>query len=145
MRNIKSFVVAAFALLTLFFIAPATLAHAQSPAYLHALSDLRTARAYLQMPVKPEAKDGCKQAVKEISKAIDDIAKAASDVGKNPEVTPPAESKGNQNWPIHSAVKLLKEAQSDIERGSDIPGNKGLRQHSLDHIGKALMDITPFL
>jgi hypothetical protein len=145
MRILKTLFVAAFALLTFFVLAPVAQAQAQFPAYLHALSDLRTARAYLQMPVKPAAQDACKQAVKEISKAIDEIAKAASDEGKNPQVTPPPQSKGNQSWPIHSAIRLLKEAQTDIEHGRDIPGNKGLRQRSLDHIAKAIVDLTPFL
>jgi hypothetical protein len=145
MRNLKSFIVAASALFTFFILAPATLAHAQHPAYLHALSDLRTARAYLQMPVKPEAQDACKHAIKEINHAIDEIAKAARDDGKNPQVTPPPQSKGNQSWPLHSAVKLMKEARADIEHGQDLPENKGLREHSLDHIDKAILAITPFL
>lgn len=146
MRNFKSFVVAAFALLTFFFLALATLAHAQFPAYLHALSDLRTARGYLQMPVKPEAKDACKHAIKEISHAISDMNKAAVDDGKNPAVVPPPQGGGgNANWPIHSAVKLLKEARTDVEYGKDLPENKGLREHSLEHIDKALLALTPFL
>ncbi len=145
MRNFKSYILAAFALLTIFFLAPAKLAHAQFPAYLHALSDLKTARAYLQMPVKPEAQDACKHAIKEISHAIDEIAKAARDDGRNPQVTPPPQSKGNQSWPIHSAVRLLKEARADVEHGRDIPENKGLRERSLDHIDKAILTITPFL
>jgi hypothetical protein len=146
MRNLKSFIVAAFALSTFLFLAAPTPAHAQFPAYLHALSDLRTARAYLQMPVKPEAKGACKHAIKEISRAIDDIATAASDDGKNPEVVPPPQGGGgNANWPIHSAIKLLKEARTDIEHGRDLPQNKGLREHSLEHIDKALLALTPLL
>jgi hypothetical protein len=145
MRNYKSFAVAAFALLTIFFLAPAKLAHAQFPAYLHALSDMRTARAYLEMPVKPGAQDACKHAVKELNHAIDEIAHAARDDGKNPQATPPPQSNGNPNWPIHSAVRLLKEARADIEHGRDIPENKGLRERSLEHIDKALLDLSPFL
>ncbi|MGD0295309.1 MAG: hypothetical protein ABSB30_15795 [Terracidiphilus sp.] len=146
MRSLKSFIVAAFALSTFLFLMPAKPAHAQFPAYLHALSDLRTARAYLQMPVKPEAKNACKHAAKEISRAINDIAQAASSDGKNPEVVPPPQGGGgNANWPIHSAVKLLKEARTDIEHGRDLPENKGLREHSLEHIDKALLTLTQFL
>jgi predicted nucleotide-binding protein (sugar kinase/HSP70/actin superfamily) len=146
MRNFKSSVVAAIALLTFFFMAPAKLAHAQFPAYLHALSDLKTARGYLQMAVKPEAQDACKHAVKEISHAIDDMSKAAVDDGKNTELMPrPQGGGGNANWPIHSAVKLLKEARTDVENGHDRPENKGLREHSLEHIDKAILALTPFL
>jgi hypothetical protein len=146
MHCLKSFIVAAFALSTVLFLAAPTPAHAQFPAYLHALSDLRTARAYLQMPVRPEAKGACKHAIKEISRAINDIATAASDEGKNPEVVPPPQGGGgNANWPIHSAIKLLKEARTDIEHGRDLPQNKGLREHSLEHIDKALLALTPLL
>jgi hypothetical protein len=146
MSSLKSIIVAAFALSTFFFLAPATPAHAQFPAYLHALSDLKTARAYLQMPVKPEAKDACKHAAKEISRAVNDMNKAAIDDGKNPETVPPPQGGGgNANWPIHSAVKLLKEARTDVEYGKDLPQNKGLREHSLEHIDKAILALTPFL
>ena len=53
MRSLKSLTMAAFALLTFLLVAPATQAHAQLPAYLHALSDLRSARAYLQYDTRP--------------------------------------------------------------------------------------------
>ena len=143
MRNLKSFIVAAFALSTFFFLAPAKLAHAESPAYLHALSDLRTARGYLQMPARPGTKDACKHANKEVSRAIDDISKAVRDYGRDPNVTPRPQGAGSANWPVHSAVRLLKEARADIEHGRDLPENKGLREHSLEHIDKALLALTP--
>jgi hypothetical protein len=98
------------------------------------------------MPVRPEAKDACKHASKEISRAINDMNKAAIDDGKNPEtIMPPQGGGGNANWPIHSAVKLLKEARTDVEYGKDLPENKDLRVHSLEHIDKAILDLTSFL
>ena len=53
MRSLKSLVVAAFAVLTLIFLLPATPANAQEPAYLRAISNLRTAKAYLGMDTRP--------------------------------------------------------------------------------------------
>lgn len=144
MRNFKFFMVAAFALLTFLCLLPATPVYAQHPAYLHALSDLRTARGYLQMPARPETKDSCKHAVKEISRAIDDISKAVRDYGRDPDVTPLPQGAGSANWPIHSAIRLMKEARADIEHGRDLPENHGLREHSLEHIDKALLALSQF-
>jgi hypothetical protein len=47
--------------------------------------------------------------------------------------------------PIHSAVKLLKEARHDVDRGEDAPENAGLRVCSLEHVDKALPALTPLL
>ncbi|MGA2167424.1 MAG: hypothetical protein ABSG62_04390 [Terracidiphilus sp.] len=136
---------AAFALLTLLLLLPATPAKAQFPAYLHAISDLRTARAYLQMNARPDSAGAREYAIKEISRTIDDMKKAAVDDGKNLWRTPPPQSGGNPSWPIHSAVKLLKEARHDVDHGQDAPENAGLRVRSLEHIDKALQALTPFL
>ncbi|MGO9317229.1 MAG: hypothetical protein ACLPXT_14355 [Terracidiphilus sp.] len=144
MRKFKSFILAACALLTFLCLLPATPANAQHPAYLHALSDLRTARGYLNMPARPETRGACKHAIKEVGRAIDDIAKAVSDYGRDPNVTPPPQGTGNANWPIHSAIRLLKEARADVEHGRDLPENHGLREHSLEHIDKALLALSQF-
>ena len=144
MRNFKSVILAAFALLTFLCLLTATPVRAQHPAYLHALSDLRTARGYLNMPARPATRDACKHAVKEISRAIDDIAKAVSDYGRDPNVTPPPQGAGSANTPIHSAIRLMKEARADIEHGRDLPENHGLREHSIEHIDKALLALSQF-
>lgn len=49
------------------------------PHYLHALSDLRTARAHLQRPDGGELHEQEREAVHEIDKAIDEIKKASID------------------------------------------------------------------
>jgi hypothetical protein len=145
MRNFKSLTVAVFALLTFLFLAPATQAHAQFPAYLHAISDLRSARAYLQMDSRPDQQAARDIAIREISRAIDDMKRAAIEDAKNPWRTPPPQSAGNPNWPIHSAVKLLREARHDAESGRDAPENVGLQVRSIEHIDRALQALTPFL
>jgi hypothetical protein len=143
--SFKSLTVAAFALLAFTVLAPATQAHAQFPAYLHAISDLRTARAYLEMDNRHESEHARHHAIEQISKAIDDIKVAAVDDGKNPWHTPPPQSGGNPGYPVHSAVKLLREARGDVDHGHDRPENHGLRERSLDHINQALADLEPLL
>ena len=145
MRTLKPLILAASVLLTLLIFVPATPAKAQFPAYLHALSDLRTARAYLQMDTRREGEHARAHAIDQINRAIDDIKVAARDDGKNPWRTPAPQSGGNPSWPIHSAVKLLKEARGDVDHGHDLPENHGLRERSVDHIDRALEELEPFL
>jgi hypothetical protein len=145
MRALKTLTVAASALLTLLLLLPATPAKAQFPAYLHAISDLRTARAYLEMDSRPEGGGARRHAIEEIDKAIDEMKKAAIDDGKNPWHTPPPQSGGNPGWPVHSAMKLLNEAHDDAARGQDSPENTGLQIRALKHIDKAREHLQPFL
>jgi len=143
MRILKLLPSAALALLALLFLAPA--AHAQEPAYLHALSDLRSARAFLQYDTRPAWIGHRDHAIEQIDKAINDIKIAAMDDGKNPWHTPPPQSGGSEGWPIHSAVKLLKEARHDVDHGFDRPANRGLRERSVEHIDHALRELEPAL
>ena len=143
MRILKLLPSAALALLALLFLAPA--AHAQEPAYLHALSDLRSARAFLQYDTRPAWIGHRDHAIEQIDKAINDIKVAAMDDGKNPWRTPPPQSGGSEGWPIHSAVKLLKEARHDVDHGFDRPANRGLRERSVEHIDHALRELEPAL
>ena len=145
MRSMKSLAVAAFGLLTFLFLTPAIQAHAQLPAYLHAISDLRTARAYLEMDTRPAQAGARDYAIKEINHAIDEMKRAAVDDGKNIWHTPPPQSGGNPGWPIRSAVRLLREARRDVDHGEDTPENAGLRIRSVEHIDKALQALTPLL
>jgi len=144
MRNFKSFALAAFALLTLPFLAPATPAHAQHPGYLHAISDLRAAREYLRMDDRREMRRASEYAINEISQAIDDMRRAAREDGRNPWRMPPPQAEGNPERPIHSAMRLMREARRDIEQGRGMRENEGLRDRSLAHIDRALHELERF-
>ena len=84
MRGLKALTVAALALMTILLFVPARQAQAQTPSYLHAISDLRSARAYLQMDNRPNEADARARAIEEINHALDDIKVAAVDDGKTP-------------------------------------------------------------
>ena len=137
MRMLKPLTVAASALFAVVLFSHATPAQAQFPAYLHAISDLRTAREYLKMDGRPGWAGHRHHAIEEIDKAIDDMKKAAIDDGKNPWHTPPPQSGGDPAAPIHTALKLLDEAHDDVGRGADSPENRGLQIRSLKHIDEA--------
>jgi hypothetical protein len=145
MRIFKAIPSAALVLLALVFMAPATSAHAQAPAYLHALSDLRSARAFLQYDTRPQTANARAYAIEQIDKAIHDVKIAAIDDGKNPWHTPPPQSGGSDGWPIHSAYNLLKEAKSDVDHGMDAPENHGLRERAFGHITDAINALHPLL
>ncbi len=92
-----------------------------------------------------EGEHARKHAIDQINKAIDDMKRAAVDDGKNPWHTPPPQSGGSPRMPVHSAVRLMREARGDVEHGQDLPENHGLRERSIDHIDKALADLEPLL
>jgi hypothetical protein len=142
MRSLRPHHLAAFALLTLLSLVSATPAKAQ--AYLHAISDLRTARAYLQMNASPQSANARTGAINEINHALEDMEKAVRDDGKNPWHTPPPQSDGNLSAPLHSAARLLKKARTDLEGGGPEPSS-GLRDRSYRHIDNALQQLSPFL
>lgn len=145
MRILKTLAMAAGSLLTLMLFVPSTPANAQGPAYLHAISDLRSARAYLQMDGSPLGADAREKAIKEISKAVDEMKKAAYRDGKDVWQSPPPQSGGDPNAPVHTAVRLLREARGDVDHGVDLPENGGLRERSLRHIDDALAHLQPLI
>lgn len=136
MRILKSPQIALSAIVFVFSLAGSA-ANAQTPAYLHAISDLRSARAYIQFDTRPGLSGSRQHAIDEITNAITDMKAAAVDEGKNPWQTPRPEGWTDPNSPLHSALTLLDEAYHDVASGQDIPQNVGLQIRSLKHIDVA--------
>jgi len=107
------------------------------PNYLVALSELRTARDYLQYDKNAPGGDARHHAVDEINKAIDEIKHAAWDDGKNTQFAPPARGVTNGWAPVHMAQKFLAGARTHIEIGVDNPENTGLRERIVAHLNSA--------
>ncbi|MGD0631693.1 MAG: hypothetical protein ABR987_20375 [Terracidiphilus sp.] len=126
-----------FALTALVLISTAAPARAQEPHYLHALSNLRTARDYIQFD-RGQFNGERRHAVDEINKAIDEIKHAAWDDGKNTQFAPPAQGVTTGWAPMHQAMHWLAEAKGDVSEGVDTPQNQGLRDRALFHIIEAL-------
>ena len=137
MRILKSLSVTLCALLALGMLATATPAQAQEPHYLHALSDLRTARDYIQFD-HGQFNGERRHAVDEINKAIEEVKHAAWDDGKNTQFAPPAQGVTSDWAPIHHALDWLFRAKADVAQGVDTPQNAGLRDRALFHISEAL-------
>jgi hypothetical protein len=107
------------------------------PAYLHALADLRDARAHLQRPDGGELRDQEKKAVHEIDDAINEIKKASIDDGKDLNDHPPIDATLDWHGRLHRALELVNKAHNDVAREEDNAFAQGLQQRALDHIDKA--------
>jgi hypothetical protein len=112
-------------------------AQGQHPAYLHALTDLRTARAHLERPNHGALQAQEKAAIHDIDETIAEIKKASIDDGKDLNDHPPVDAK--LDWPgrIHRAIELLNKSHSDISKEEDNKFAQGLQQRALGHIDAA--------
>ena len=109
------------------------------PAYLHAVSDLRTARWMLEhRPGDAAVSVHESEAIGEIDRAIRELTNAAIDDGKNIHNPPPADAPADYRGRLHKAADLLIKARSDTNREEDNPSARGLRNRALEHVDAAL-------
>jgi hypothetical protein len=113
---------------------PAEGAH---PAYLHALSDMRLARAQLERPARPDVKWDETAAIREVDAAINEIKHASIDDGKPLNDHPPIDTHFNHHDRLRAAMKLLHKSAKDIEQREDNAWNNGLRARAVNHIRAA--------
>ncbi|MGD0965807.1 MAG: hypothetical protein ABSA57_18115 [Candidatus Acidiferrales bacterium] len=109
----------------------------EHPAYLHALGDLRHARAHLQRPDGGELRDQEKKAIREIDEAINEIKKASIDDGKDLNDHPPIDARLDWRGRLHRSLELVNKAHNDVAQEEDNGFAQGLQQRALDHIDKA--------
>jgi hypothetical protein len=123
------------ALLTSFATAETPGVH---PAYLHALTDLRHARAHLDRWVPNGRVDSDEsRAIQAIDAAINDIKQAAIDDGKPLSDHPPVDNSWSASDRFHRALELLDSAYHDIDQREDNGWNHGLKHRALGHIDQA--------
>src|SRR5271170_3488296 len=89
------------------------------PAYLHALTDLRDARAHLERPDGGELRDQEKKAIHEIDDAINEIKKASIDDGKDLNDHPPVDAHMDWTGRLHRALELVNKAHNDVAQEED--------------------------
>jgi hypothetical protein len=107
------------------------------PAYLHALSDLRDARAHLEhFTTEPVTQEEI-NAISQIDKAIGDIKKAAIMDGKDIGDHMPVDAHLARTGRFHKALELLDKAQRDVSGEEDQPDTQGLQLRVLQHIEAA--------
>jgi hypothetical protein len=109
------------------------------PFYLHALSDLRTARWMLEHRPGDAAVSGQEDvAITEIDAAIGEIKRAAIDDGKDIHDHPKADGPNDRPGRLHKALELLRKTHEDVAREEDDPVTKGLRNRAVGHIDGAI-------
>jgi len=138
MRMFKRVTTAVLGLSAFLLFALATPAQAQRPPYLHALADLREARAQLLTVRSPGFASVRDHALAEIAEAIREVDAAVENEGRNPYQTPPAGTGGVDDRPMRQAVVLLNKARGDIAAGTDDTGHRGLQMRALRHVDAAL-------
>ena len=108
------------------------------PAYLHALSDLRAARHYLNdgwawEPVRHDDN----AAIHEIDATINEIKKASIDDGKGLNDPFHIDAHLSPHDRFRKANELLASANNDLSRAEDVPSSRGLRDRAIGHVDKA--------
>lgn len=133
--------VAFFFALLLTFGSGSAFAQGRHPAYLHALTDLRAARAHLDMHNGGELRHEEKEAIHAIDDAIGEIKKASIDDGKDLNDHPPVDAGLDHTGRLHRAKQLLEKARQDISHEEDNSFAQGLQQRAFDHIDRAIHNV----
>ena len=111
------------------------------PAYLHALSDLRAARAHLEHHDGGELRHEEKEAIHHIDDAINEIKKASIDDGKDLNDHPPVDARVDYPGRLHRAKELLERAHRDVSEEEDNRFAQGLQKRAFEHIDKAIHEV----
>ncbi|MFZ6654087.1 hypothetical protein [Undibacterium sp. TJN19] len=108
------------------------------PAYLHALTDLRTARWFLyHQPGSTRVYANEDMGIVEIDAAISEIKRAAVDDGKDINDYKNVDVKEHGSRLLKS-IETLKKARADISSEEDNPEVRGLRDRARMHIDRAI-------
>jgi hypothetical protein len=104
------------------------------PAYLHALSDLRYARALLDRPEEWHVARDQHAAIENIDKAIYELKNASWDDHKNPRDHPPIDAHWLRPRRISRAIEVLHRALHDIEKEEDNPAARAWRNNAIHYL-----------
>jgi hypothetical protein len=108
------------------------------PEYLHALTDLRAARWFLNHQAGDAKVYGDEDvAITEIDAAIAEIKKASIEDGKNLDDHPKADVNEHGSRLLKS-IETLKKARADVGKEEDNPEVRELRHRSIEHIDRAI-------
>jgi hypothetical protein len=130
--------IVAVATVVLFAVAPTWADNpGRHPAYLHALSDLRDARAHLEHFSSDPVDHEEEHAIANIDKAIAEIKHAAIMDGKDIQDHTPVDAHLMRKGRFHKALELLDKAKRDVSGEEDQPDTQGLQLRVIHHIDEA--------
>ncbi|WP_083338879.1 hypothetical protein [Chromobacterium sphagni] len=110
---------------------------AEHPYYLHAMSDLRQARAYLARQDYPQIMEDERHAVAEIDAALGEMQRAAFEDGKQPWRYEQPDARLSPTDRFHKALELLGSARRDASHQEDDPWVRDLQHRILHHVDAA--------
>ena len=111
----------------------------EHPAFLHALSDLRFARANLERAGgDAHAKWDEREAIADVDGAVKKIKEAAYDDGKNLSDHPPVDATLNRPGRLHHALEALDAAHRDVSEEEDDAFVQKLKVRALKDIDSAV-------
>jgi hypothetical protein len=111
------------------------------PHYLHALSDLRAARAHIDKLGNERVNKEEERAMRQTEDAIREIKKASIDDHKDLNDHPPVDAGKDRVGRLHRALELLDSAKNDCSKEEDNGKSVGLQGRILTHIDKAHRDV----
>jgi hypothetical protein len=117
-------------------------AQGKHPAYLHALTDLRHARAHLERQDGGALREEEKEAIHQIDEARGEIKRASIDDGKDQNDHPPVDAGMDRTGRLHRAKELLERARQDISHEEDNGFAQGPQQRAFGHIDRALHEVN---
>ena len=142
MRSVKSKIMKALPLvLALSIVLPvASFAgfFGDHPRYVHALSDIRYARALIEAPNKPSVLLDEQNAIQELDVATSEIKVAARDDWKAIGDHPPIDAHLDKRGRFHEALKVLARAHDDVCKEEDDRKARGLRNRAVNHLDQAM-------
>jgi hypothetical protein len=107
------------------------------PAYMHALTDLRNARAFLYYKPNVRMDADEQRAMDEIDAAIHEVTEAAIDDGKPMDDRPSSDTYGDRTDRLHHAMELLEKARTDVNEHESNGWSRDIRHQALHHIDQA--------
>ena len=110
------------------------------PYYLHALSDLRDARALLTAGDEQNVEQNEGAAIIEIDQALGGLRRAAIDDGKPVNYHPPVDANLSHRDRLNRALTLIGKAHQDITRPEADPAALGWRRDAVTHVDRAYGD-----
>jgi hypothetical protein len=116
------------------------------PGYLHALSDLRSARWLIQHRTGDAAVNEHENAaLRQVEDAISDIKRAAIDDGRDLNDHPDVDAHTERTGRLNRALESLRQAREDVNQEEDDVSVRGLKLGSLKHIDGATDNIKEAL
>ncbi len=108
------------------------------PAYLHALTDLRDARWFLENAPEGMASDRERHAMAEIDRAIEIVERAAYYDGKNVYEHPRADAYPDARSRLRRVSELLRKAREDVAEPEENERVRQMQFHAVERIDEAI-------